>query len=131
MQIRTLYPSVSRVETNPIACCSLIFTNFWQNCYVTSVAGDNRNHFVRKCSTTQSLNSLSNLRPNVSTGAVYQHSAQQTDHTGVAGISTPQGFAPRGARSLVIWPSPARDFALLRLRSSCYWGQKEQRKSER
>ena len=31
-----------------------------------------------KCSTTQSLNSLSSPKPNFSIGSVYQHSAQKT-----------------------------------------------------
>ena len=72
----SLYPAISRVETLD----RLLFFNlhFWRNCYVTNIASDNRNHFV-KCSTTQSLNSLSILRINFSTGAVYQHSVQQTD----------------------------------------------------
>ena len=58
----------------------LLFFNlyFWRSCYVSSVACDNRNHFV-KCSTTQSLNSLSSLRPNFSSGALYQHLARQID----------------------------------------------------
>ena len=70
--------SVSLCFTGRDKLDRLLFYNlyFGRNCYVTNVVSDNRNHFV-KCSTTQSLNSLSSLRPNFSTGAVYQHLASK------------------------------------------------------